>query len=77
LRSEREREIERLELAVKRGESTVNRDKREKVETDALQKATREEREKRQQGKAGWWMKSCKNFFAPFVVLFLITSFDS
>jgi ribosomal RNA-processing protein 36 len=68
LRSEREREIERLELAVKRGESTVNRDKREKVETDALQRATREEREKRHQGKAGWWMKSCKSFFLPFVV---------
>ncbi|OAX38762.1 DUF947-domain-containing protein [Rhizopogon vinicolor AM-OR11-026] len=58
LRAEREREVGRLELAVKRGESTVNRDKREKVETDALQKATREEREKRQHGKAGWWMKA-------------------
>ncbi|OJA17160.1 hypothetical protein AZE42_00197 [Rhizopogon vesiculosus] len=58
LRAEREREVGRLELAVKRGESTVNRDKREKVETDALQRATREEREKRQHGKAGWWMKA-------------------
>jgi ribosomal RNA-processing protein 36 len=58
LRAEREREVGRLELAVKRAESSVNRDKREKVEMEALERVGREEREKRKKGKAGWWMKS-------------------
>ncbi|KAG1751243.1 hypothetical protein EDB19DRAFT_1628444 [Suillus lakei] len=58
LRAAREREVGRLELAVKRAESSVNRDKREKVEMEALEKVGREEREKRKKGKAGWWMKS-------------------
>ncbi|KAG1822867.1 uncharacterized protein BJ212DRAFT_1585515 [Suillus subaureus] len=57
LRAEREREVGRLELAVKRAESSVNRDKREKVEMEALDRVGREEREKRKKGKAGWWMK--------------------
>ncbi|KAG2129097.1 hypothetical protein DEU56DRAFT_497431 [Suillus clintonianus] len=60
LRQEREREVGRLELAVKRGESSVNRDKREKVEMEALERIGREEREKRKKGKAGWWMKSAE-----------------
>lgn len=60
LRAEREREVGRLELAVKRGESSVNRDKREKVEMDALERVGREERDKRRKGKAGWWMKSAE-----------------
>lgn len=60
LRAAREREVGRLELAVKRAESSVNRDKREKVEMEALEKVGREEREKRRKGKAGWWMKSGK-----------------
>ncbi|KAH7921317.1 DUF947-domain-containing protein [Leucogyrophana mollusca] len=56
-RVEREQEVARLELAMKRGESSVNRDKREKIEAEALGKVAKEEREKRKQGKAGWWMK--------------------
>lgn len=45
---------------MKRAESSVNRDKREKVEMEALEKVGKEEREKRRKGKAGWWMKSGK-----------------
>ncbi|KAG1745946.1 uncharacterized protein EDB91DRAFT_1345601 [Suillus paluster] len=57
-RLEREHEVGRLELAVKRGESAVNRDKREKVEMEALGKVAREEKEKRERGKSEWWMKA-------------------
>lgn len=74
---EREREVSRLELAVKRGESTVNRDKREKTEAEALKKATHEEREKRQQGKAGWWMKACERVFLFSVIASFLIIFDS
>jgi len=56
-REEREAEISRLELAVKRGESSVNRDKRERVERIALEKVANEEKEKRKGGKGGWWLK--------------------
>lgn len=57
LREEREQEVVRLERAMKRAESTVNRDKREKVEQTAMQKVAQEEREKRKQGKKAWYMK--------------------
>ncbi|KAJ8486760.1 hypothetical protein ONZ45_g14558 [Pleurotus djamor] len=57
LREEYEQEVGRLELAVKRAESAVNRDKREKVEETALSQVAEAEREKRKQGKRGWWMK--------------------
>ncbi|KAI0052848.1 DUF947-domain-containing protein [Auriscalpium vulgare] len=56
-REERQREVTRLELTVKRAESSVNRDKREKVEQDALSRASKEEREKRQTGKGQFWLK--------------------
>lgn len=51
---------------MKRAESSVNRDKREKVEMEALDRVGREEREKRRKGKAGWWMKSGKLLSFPF-----------
>ncbi|SJL05261.1 related to rRNA biogenesis protein RRP36 [Armillaria ostoyae] len=57
LRSERESEVEKLELAVKRAESAVNKDKREEVERGALDKLKKEEKEKQGQGKGSWWMK--------------------
>jgi ribosomal RNA-processing protein 36 len=60
LRAEREHEVNRLEMAVKRAESAVNRDTREKVEQEALGNVSKEEREKRKQGKGKWWMKECK-----------------
>lgn len=58
LRPEREAEVERLSLAVKRGESSVNKDKRERVEQDALGAITKEERDKRQKGKKAYWLKN-------------------
>lgn len=57
LREEREGEVDRLERAVKRAESLVNKDRREKVETEALRNLARDEREKRKQGKKAWYMK--------------------
>ncbi|PSS37671.1 hypothetical protein PHLCEN_2v495 [Hermanssonia centrifuga] len=57
LREEREFEVQRLERALKRAESTVNRDKRERVEQSALSKVRQEEREKQKQGKGAWYMK--------------------
>ncbi|KAI9069293.1 DUF947-domain-containing protein [Trametes sanguinea] len=57
LREEREAEVQRLERAVKRAESMVNKDRQEKVQLEALSKVAKEEREKRQQGKKAWYMK--------------------
>ncbi|KAI6166544.1 hypothetical protein EDD17DRAFT_1752707 [Pisolithus thermaeus] len=57
LRPAREEEVKRLELAVKRAESAVNRDKRERVETEALRRVTQAEKQKRKQGKGAWFMK--------------------
>ncbi|KAF9651889.1 DUF947-domain-containing protein, partial [Thelephora ganbajun] len=56
-REEREREVGKLEQAVKRTESNVNRDKRERIEEDALRKVKQEEKEKRKTGKGAWHMK--------------------
>ncbi|KAI8990504.1 hypothetical protein BD414DRAFT_438126 [Trametes punicea] len=58
LREERQAEVERLERAVKRAESLVNKDRQEKVQLEALSKAAKEEREKRKQGKKAWYMKN-------------------
>jgi len=57
LRAEHDAEVERLTLAVKRAESSVNRDKRERVEQDALSTMEKEERQKRQEGKKPYWLK--------------------
>ena len=65
LRAEREEEVKRLEHAMKRAESAVNLDSRERVEHKALQSAKQTEKEKREQGKAGWWMKRCKSSIQP------------
>jgi ribosomal RNA-processing protein 36 len=62
LRAEREAEAERLALAVKRAESSVNRDKREKVEQEALGAIKKEERTKRQKGKKAFWLKNGGSF---------------
>jgi len=35
----------------------VDKDRRKKVEQKALSQVAKEEREKRKQGKGGWWMK--------------------
>ncbi|KAI9511799.1 hypothetical protein F5148DRAFT_949007, partial [Russula earlei] len=60
LRPEREEEVERLSLAVKRAESSVNRDKRERVEQEALSTMAKEERNKRQKGKKPFWLKDAE-----------------
>lgn len=65
LRAEREEEVNRLEHAVKRAESAVNLDNRERVESTALQSAKQTEKEKRKHGKTGWWMKQCKSSRQP------------
>lgn len=59
-REQREREVQRLELALKRSESAVNKDSREHIEREAMEKARREEREKRKGGKREWHLKSCE-----------------
>lgn len=59
-REEREEEVQRLERALKRAESSVNRDRREQVEREALEKATIEEKARRKQGKGEWHMKDCE-----------------
>ena len=56
-RPEKEAQLARLELALKRAESTVNRETRLRVEQEALDKAGKDEREKRKQGKGKWFMK--------------------
>lgn len=57
LRADREAEVGRLEMAVKRAESMVNKDRRAKVDQEALTKLNEAERVKRKEGKGGWWMK--------------------
>ncbi|KAF8585529.1 DUF947-domain-containing protein [Ramaria rubella] len=57
LRAEREEEVHKLEQAIKRAESTVNREKREEAERQALRKFKQEEREKRKAGKKAWYLK--------------------
>ncbi|KAI0651924.1 hypothetical protein C8Q79DRAFT_922543 [Trametes meyenii] len=58
LREEREAEVQRLERAVKRAESTVNKDRQEKVQMEALGKLAKEERERQKEGKKAWYMKN-------------------
>ncbi|OBZ79859.1 rRNA biogenesis protein RRP36 [Grifola frondosa] len=58
LREEREAEVQRLERAVKRAESMVNKDQRERVEREALEKVSKEERAKQKEGKSAWFMKN-------------------
>ncbi|KAI0348578.1 DUF947-domain-containing protein [Trametopsis cervina] len=66
LRQEREAEVGRLERALKRAESTVNKDKKEKIEESAMNRVRKEEQEKRKQGKGAWFMKDAdkKELFA-------------
>jgi ribosomal RNA-processing protein 36 len=57
---ERNNEVKRLQLAVKRAESMVNKDRQDVTEREALLKLTSEEKEKRKQGKQHWWLKECE-----------------
>lgn len=62
MRQELETEISRLERALKRAESSVQKSEREKRERKALMEAEKAEREKRAQGKGSWYMKKCESF---------------
>lgn len=55
-----EEEIGRLERAYKKAESSVNKDRKDSVERQALEKAQKEEKERRKGGKGEWHMKKCK-----------------
>ena len=68
---ERDREVKKLELAVKRAESMVNKDRKDMIERETLLKLTREEKEKRKQGKKHWWLKECKYSSNAFSVCLL------
>ena len=65
LRAEREEEVKRLERTMKRAESAVNRDNWERIESNAVRSAKQAEREKRNKGKAEWWMKRCELRMRP------------
>ena len=60
LYTEREAEVKRLELAVKRAESQVNKDRQDRMEQEAFERLTAEERKKRKEGKEQWHLKKCK-----------------
>lgn len=59
LRESREKEVERLEKALKKTESVVNRERQQQVESQALNKLRKEEKEKQKTGKKAWWLKKC------------------
>ncbi len=59
-RNERELEVTRLEHAVKRAESTVNKDRLERVEREAFSMNKKEEEGKRREGKGKWFLKKGK-----------------
>lgn len=72
LREEREKEVQRLEKAMKRTESLVNKDRREKIEQEALGKVAAEEKAKRKEGKGAWYLKQCEYYaFLSSIHLFL------
>jgi len=56
-RNERESEVARLEHAVKRAESTVNKDRLERLEREALSMNQKAEEGKRREGKGKWFLK--------------------
>jgi ribosomal RNA-processing protein 36 len=57
LQEERQHEVYRLEQAIKRMESLVNKDRLDQVQRDALRKVKKEELAKRTQGKGEWHLK--------------------
>lgn len=63
VRADREAEVQRLEFAVKRAESEVNKDKQTKIQQQTLFKLKREEQEKRQQGKGAWYLKTGQSVY--------------
>jgi ribosomal RNA-processing protein 36 len=68
LKDDYEAETRRIELAVKRAESTVNKERMEGVQREALRKAAKDENEKRKQGKGSWYPKKGKRLARHFCV---------
>jgi ribosomal RNA-processing protein 36 len=66
LRIERENEVYRLEQAIKRAESMVNKDRLDQVQRDALGKAKKDEELKRQQGKGKWFLKKGMHYITDY-----------
>jgi ribosomal RNA-processing protein 36 len=78
LRDGYEGEVQRLQLALKRAESAVNKDHMDKIQREALQKVSKNEKEKRKQGKGSWFLKKCQlfRFSSAVAPLMLIISAD-
>ena len=70
-REEREAEVERLERAVKRAESYVNKDRQDAIQQDAMMRVKREEKAKRLEGKGSWYMKKSEFNVATRVACYL------
>jgi len=51
-----------LELAVKRAESVVNKERMDRIKRGALLKVSKMEKEKQKQGKGKWFLKKCELF---------------
>jgi len=62
LRDSYEAEVQRLELAVKRAESVVNKERMDRIQRGALLKVSKMEKEKQKQGKGKWFLKKCELF---------------
>lgn len=60
----------RLQKALKRVETAVERTKREERDRDALRKAKQEEREKQRNGKKAWFMKNSTCFCSRMAISF-------
>lgn len=71
-RSEHEAEIARLELAAKRAESSVNKDRRDLIEQNAMSQAQQAEKTKRKDGKGDWHMKKCGTIVCVVVLLLIL-----
>ncbi|KAF9453857.1 DUF947-domain-containing protein [Macrolepiota fuliginosa MF-IS2] len=57
LRDDYEAEVQRLELAVKRTESIVNKERMDRIQQQALQRVSKDEKERRKHGKGSWYPK--------------------
>ncbi|KXN90067.1 rRNA biogenesis protein RRP36 [Leucoagaricus sp. SymC.cos] len=57
LRDDYGAEVQRLELAVKRAESVVNKERMDRIQREALQEVSKDEKDKRKQGKGEWYLK--------------------
>ena len=73
LRTERGNEVHRLEQAIKRAESMVNKDRLDQVQRDALGKAKKDEELKREQGKGKWFLKKGTHYYITYTQVIYLT----